>query len=165
MLLRTIMLSAVAYWCVSAPLVAATEPQVAAAATPTIVQNQDEPGRSRYQQSMRTSCQYAGDCALVSLAVPYKIRRVVEHVSCGLTIPSSGSITTAILYSQAFRPAHDYLPISTRYTSNYYYNTINVNTLVYFVPQEQPRIDAYSYGTAIDDFDCTLSGYDVYVPS
>ena len=140
--------------------VSADEAASAAAAAPTIVQNRDEPSRNRFQEAATATCADAGDCAILFPVVPRGKRVVVEHVSCGISIPASGTVTALILGSQQLRAVHEYLPLSANYgTDGFIYNVANVMTLVYFVPGEAPRIDSYAQGAAVSSFDCSLVGY------
>ena len=144
---------------------AVLSPPPAAADPPLIVQDRDQPIRNPYQQGLQTSCQYAGDCALLFSVVPANRRRVIEHVSCFLTLPSSGYITSALLFAQNFRLERDFLPVNNTTTNNGTSTTIiNVNTLVYYGGNGQPRLDVYTYGAALTNFYCTLVGYEIDVP-
>lgn len=136
-----------------------------AAVAATMVQNRDEPTRNRFQEAASVTCSAVGDCAVLFPVVAVGKRVGVEHVSCSIAISSSGTVVDVVLGTQQARAVHEYLPMTANYgIDSMIYNVVNVMTLVYFVPGETPRIDAFSQGTPVSAMDCSLVGYATNAP-
>ncbi len=135
----------------------------AAHAAPPPVEDMSNPIHHPYQQFADAStCQYAGDCAIVFPATT-AASTLIQRVSCEFYLASGGTVVKASLGGQYggpmgsdrnILPAFAYAPQSggTSYG-------INADTTLFFPKGAQPRVDVFSNNVPVQYLDCTISGY------
>jgi hypothetical protein len=126
----------------------------AVAATPTLVQNVDEPARNPYQQTLVSSDCNSGGCGIVFDKVPANMTLRITYVSCFFTVGDANGVAEVYVTSDektAF--------ISTVAYGNPNNIAANANINLYAAAGTRPSAAVIAWTGAISTAGCTLSGY------
>ena len=146
---------------ISAP--AAATPAAATPAKAALVQILDDQAHAAYKEGVFTACTIAGVCTVAFSTVPAGHRRVVEHLSCSIYVPTTGALRYVAFLANSFTAPRDFAPF-TRSPADAGQYFVNILTLFPFDAGETPLIYAYSNTSPIQDLTCTATGRDTLVP-
>ena len=127
------------------------------------VQVSDDEAHAPYQEGGSATCTFAGVCTVTFSAVPAGHRRLVEHFSCSIYLPSPGALRYVALLSNSFAYPRDFFPTS-RSAADSAQSFVNSPTLLSFNEGEAPIAYAYADSGPIQELFCTVSGRDITLP-
>jgi hypothetical protein len=127
------------------------------------VQIVDDEAHSPYQEGGLSNCTFAGACTVFFSAVPAGHRRLVEHLSCSVYVPSPGVLRYVALLADTFALPRDFFPF-TRSPADSAQSFVNSPTLLNFSAGEKPVAYTFADGGPIQELFCTVSGRDIVSP-
>jgi len=128
-----------------------------------LVQIADDSAHAPYQEGGLGNCVFAGVCTVFYSVVPAGHRRVVEHFSCSVYVPTPGLPRYVALLSNQFSLPRDFSPLS-RSPADPAQWFVNNATLLHFEAGEGPVAYAFADAGPIQELFCTVSGRDILLP-
>jgi hypothetical protein len=138
-------------------------PAATAAPRAAQVQIADDSAHAPYQEGGLSNCTFAGVCTVAYSVVPAGHRRVVEHFSCSVYVPSPGVPRYVALLSNMFSLPRDFSALS-RSPADPAQWFVNNATLLHFEAGEAPVAYAFADSGPIQELFCTVSGRDIVLP-
>jgi hypothetical protein len=135
----------------------------APAARAALVQIADDRAHGAYQEGGLANCTFAGVCTVSYSPVPAGHRRLVEHMSCSVYVPSPGIVRYVALLANTFALPRDFFPM-TRSPADPAQWFVNSPTLLSFAAGESPVAYAFADNGPIQELFCTISGRDIVLP-
>ena len=138
---------------------------VPAATTPKAAQVQivDDDAHGAYKEGVFNFCNTSGVCIAQFSTVPAGHRRLVEHLSCSVHVPTTGALRYVAFLATSYTAPRDWMPY-TRSAADAGQYFINSATLFPFEAGETPMVYADSDLAPIDDLTCTATGRDIVLP-
>ncbi len=149
-----------------APRAAAVTNGVPAATTTpkaALVQIVDDDAHGAYKEGVFNFCNTSGVCIAQFSTVPAGHRRLVEHLSCSVHVPTTGALRYVAFLATSYTAPRDWMPY-TRSAADAGQYFINSATLFPFEAGETPMVYADSDLAPIDDLTCTATGRDIVLP-
>lgn len=140
-----------------AAIPAATTPKAA------LVQVVDDEAHGAYKEGVFTSCSAAGVCTVSFSTVAAGHRRLVEHLSCSIYVPTTSALRYVAFLADSFTAPRDWMPY-TRSAADAGQYFVNSPALFPFEAGETPLIYAYADAAPIQDLTCTATGRDIVLP-
>jgi hypothetical protein len=146
-----------------ARITAALAPAATTPVRAALVQIVDDKAHSPYQEGAFSNCTFAGVCTVTYSVVPAGHRRLIEHFSCSVYVPSPGVLRYVALLANTFATPRDFFPF-TRSPADAAQWFINSATLLNFSAGESPEAYAFADSGPIQELFCTVSGRDIVLP-
>lgn len=133
---------------------------IASLAGATESENVTDPITHPYQQSAYTSCASfaGGDCAIVFPAITTG-RTLLLRASCTFSLAPGGKVEWTSVSQQGGSVSNALQIITYATVDGVTTYGINAETYLFYDTGQQPRIDVYTSGGAVQTLNCTLTGY------
>jgi hypothetical protein len=132
---------------------------LSAEATVTQVNNVNDPVNHPFSQNTyNDGCTQQGDC-VIYFSPTTATETVITHISCAYFLATGASTVYAELSNNSTGDAN-FLPVNSY--ANYdggANHSMNDNVYLFFQSGQTPRVDVFSSGGPVQNFQCTISGY------
>ena len=75
-----------------------------------VVQTVDDAAHAAYKEGISDGCSVAGECAVSFSTVPADHRRIDEHLSCSVYVPSPVALRFVAFLANSFSLPRDFMP-------------------------------------------------------
>jgi hypothetical protein len=130
---------------------------VAFATTATLVRNVNDPTNHPYQVFASTNCTLSGSCTIIFPAITAGAT-LVQHVSCGFSLTTSSTISTAYLGLLDLNPANLLQVFTFGSANGSTAYAINADTFLVVAKGQQPLVTIFA-NNPVSGLQCTLTGY------
>jgi len=148
-----------------APTARAMIATAAATTTPkaAAVQVVDDEAHGAYKEGVFTSCSIAGVCTVSFSTVPAGHRRLVEHLSCSIYVPTTSALRYVAFLADSYTAPRDWMPY-TRSAADAGQYFVNSPALFPFEAGETPLVYTFADAAPVQDLTCTATGRDIVLP-